>query len=584
MLESLQIKNFRCFDDHALPFRERTIIVGQNNAGKSTIVEALRLISWATERFQTTNYQQAPPGLVEWKASKGITISKELTSDLSSDWTFHRLGPPPAHMIANFSDSSRIEVYIGSRGSAYAEIYDPSGHLVKDKGRARSVPIPQLRTLPQVSPLARSETRLEPDRVRGFSSSRLAPLHFRNQLCLFPEFYSDFKELAESTWHGLQIIELIRPPIGNREDPILLHVRDGDFVGEVGVMGHGLQMWLQTVWFLARTPEDSLVVLDEPDVYLHADLQHKLIRLLRARPSQVIVATHSIEILSESEPEEVLVVTRSKSRSEFLSSQPGVQDVVEQLGGVQNLQITRLWASGRCLVVEGDDIPILSYLHETLFPRSTISLSTLTSVSIGGWSGWQRAIGSATVLMKNSPNKGMVVYCILDPDYRLDETLDARRKEASPAGINLHIWSKKELENYLIVPAAILRIIEEGRRGGTSPSIEVVHEALLNACESLKTDAFDTMSDEYHQTNKSHTVGKGNEYARARIEANWHNLESKTSIVGGKKLVTAMSKWSQENFGVGFNSRRLARKLIRAELAPEVVSVLTAIEERKPFE
>jgi hypothetical protein len=33
-------------------------------------------------------------------------------------------------------------------------------------------------------------------------------------------------------------------------------------------MGHGLQMWLQTMWFLARVGYAACAILDEPDVYM----------------------------------------------------------------------------------------------------------------------------------------------------------------------------------------------------------------------------------------------------------------------------------------------------------------------------
>jgi len=49
MLKELQLENFRCFDNHVIPLRPTTIVVGRNNAGKSTIVEALRLISIVIE-------------------------------------------------------------------------------------------------------------------------------------------------------------------------------------------------------------------------------------------------------------------------------------------------------------------------------------------------------------------------------------------------------------------------------------------------------------------------------------------------------------------------------------------------------
>ena len=117
--------------------------------------------------------------------------------------------------------------------------------------------------------------------------------------------FAEFKALAEETWHGLSI-ETITEAVTKEGTLLSLPVRDGDFVAEVGWMGHGLQMWLQTIWFLARTSTDSTVVLDEPDVYMHPDLQRKLFRLTRGRFRQCIVATHSVEIMAEADPGNIL--------------------------------------------------------------------------------------------------------------------------------------------------------------------------------------------------------------------------------------------------------------------------------------
>lgn len=61
MITEIKLSNFRGFDNHTIPLRPVTIIVGKNNAGKSTIVEALRLISAITRRFQGLNYYHSRP-------------------------------------------------------------------------------------------------------------------------------------------------------------------------------------------------------------------------------------------------------------------------------------------------------------------------------------------------------------------------------------------------------------------------------------------------------------------------------------------------------------------------------------------
>ena len=45
-LEALTINNFRSFDKAAIPFcRDLTVLVGENNGGKSNAIDAIRLIT-----------------------------------------------------------------------------------------------------------------------------------------------------------------------------------------------------------------------------------------------------------------------------------------------------------------------------------------------------------------------------------------------------------------------------------------------------------------------------------------------------------------------------------------------------------
>jgi len=60
MLLELRLKNFRSFEDHVVPLRPTTLVVGRNNAGKSSLVEALRLLSLVTTRFRALGYHEGP--------------------------------------------------------------------------------------------------------------------------------------------------------------------------------------------------------------------------------------------------------------------------------------------------------------------------------------------------------------------------------------------------------------------------------------------------------------------------------------------------------------------------------------------
>lgn len=281
----------------------------------------------------------------------------------------------------------------------FALISDSTGKPISNKAQAIKANIPTVSILPQVAPLAPEETILVSDYVRRSMSTSLAPIHFRNQLYILGEYFLEFKKLAEMSWPGLEItgIETGGTLPG---DSLSLLVRDGDFVSEVGWMGHGLQMWLQTMWFLSRSREKFTIILDEPDVYMHADLQRKLIRLVQGRHKQVIIATHSVEIMSEVAPEDILVVERRKKKSYFATSLPAAQKIIDNIGGVHNLQIARLWSSRCCLLLEGKDISLLEIFQNILFPQSEYPLSILPHISIGGWDGWNYVIGSSMMLKK----------------------------------------------------------------------------------------------------------------------------------------------------------------------------------------
>ena len=87
-----------------------------------------------------------------------------------------------------------------------------------------------------------------------------------NQFTIFDEF----KRNAEDSWTELHIDPIEYSPVDS--DYISLLVKDNGFTAEIGKMGNGLQMWLQIMWFLARSKDCKLIILDEPDVYMHSDM------------------------------------------------------------------------------------------------------------------------------------------------------------------------------------------------------------------------------------------------------------------------------------------------------------------------
>jgi energy-coupling factor transporter ATP-binding protein EcfA2 len=581
MIDSLELFNFRCFEHHEVPFRPVTIMVGKNNAGKSTIIDALRLVAHATKRYQTTNFSDVPKWLDIPKRNHGIRPSMR-GMEINLNTVFHRYGNPPATVKARFNTGQSVNVYIGPDSEVFAVVLDVKGQPIVSKSQARDFLLPPVEILPQVGPLQREERVLDPDYVRRAMSSDLAPLHFRNELNLFPEARQAFSELAAATWHGFHVNEL-RTETLDSETFLSLFVRDGGFVAEVAWMGHGLQMWLQAMWFLARTSEDAVVILDEPDVYMHADLQRRLVRLIRPRFRQSIIATHSIEIMAEVEPEQILVVDRRRVTSRFAASLPAVQNVIERFGSIHNIQLTRLWSAKKCLLVEGKDLDLLIRFQRTLFPLSEEPFDTIPHMSIGGWGGWNYAIGSS-MLLKNSGGQTISVYCIFDSDYHTEQDISGRKSLALKREVRFQIWRRKEIENFLLNPEVLHRIIAfEISSGKPAPKVETVVAALDVAAQELRDQCTDAISEELWKSKAADGPAKANKMARTIVADSWKTLEQRLSIVSGKAVLSKIFEWSQKSFGVSLSAVKIATLMQPSEIPEEMTMVIKGIEHNTPF-
>ena len=60
ILQKIQLENFKCYQKATILFKDLTVIVGQNNAGKSCLIEALRLVAKAAQYAKRKTYISAP--------------------------------------------------------------------------------------------------------------------------------------------------------------------------------------------------------------------------------------------------------------------------------------------------------------------------------------------------------------------------------------------------------------------------------------------------------------------------------------------------------------------------------------------
>jgi hypothetical protein len=134
VLNTLQIQNFRCFQDHEIHFGPFTIAVGQNNAGKTTVSEALRLVSLVTARYRSLQYKPPPNWLDLPRSQIGVAPSLK-GLEINFESIFHRYGDPPATITARF-DASTVVVHLGREGKVHAVIYRQNGKIARTRAEA----------------------------------------------------------------------------------------------------------------------------------------------------------------------------------------------------------------------------------------------------------------------------------------------------------------------------------------------------------------------------------------------------------------------------------------------------------------
>lgn len=574
MLHKITINNFRCFRSITITLKELTIMVGKNNAGKSTLIEALRIASLITNKVKNLQFQ-SPPDWIGDISENGVEPS--ITNlNISHQNIIYQYGEGISTIEVLFLNKTRIKIFIRSDLKIFAILFDENNNAILNRKMLTQTNIPIINILPQISPLLEEEKKVHVRTVKNNTLTRLSSRNFRNQLIYYNDSFDKFKELSEATWKGLKI-EPIKSAF--KDEPLNLLIRDGAFTAEIGWMGHGLQMWLQTMWFLSRCEKASTVILDEPDVYMHADLQRRLIKLIKGMFDQVIIATHSVEIMSEVSPENILPVDKNKNNLVYANNNMIVQKVIDGFGSVHNIDIVRMYSSKKILFVEGDrtDIQVLDKFYSLLFPNTSCPLSTIPNVFVEGWSGWQRVIGGSDVFKQNKSE--LKAYCFFDSDYYTKAVQSERIKEANKKNICLHIWAKKEIENYLINADVIHRLIEKNKEKGIV-SKELIVEKLTDICESLFEETVDSIAEAIRQKDKSLAISTARRQAKDEIKIRNSDF---LSIMGGKHIISNLSEWTNNTFGISINAQKLLNHFTKEDIDNEIIDVLTKIDNSEDF-
>ncbi len=222
------------------------------------------------------------------------------------------------------------------------------------------------------------------------------------------------------------------------------------------VEGQGFLQWL-SVYALSLSPEVDVVLLDEPDAHLNAALQKDLLQSLESvaegQGKQILMATHSPELIRLHEHERILSVT--KSGAKYLSAPDGRIKVLSGIGSVHTPTIHALMQNKRMLILEApSDLRFLQKLAERAgfnWPKNVIP-----------WY-WTGTASERLQLFRQLKKEIPELKCVSIRD-RDDEAANTVENSLIDKGFTnkekdfiVMKWRRRHIECYLLCKAAIAR-------------------------------------------------------------------------------------------------------------------------------
>jgi predicted ATPase len=569
-VDRLCLIRYKGFENFTVHLRRQSLLVGPNNAGKSTIITALRVCATLIAQAKRRKAEVPLHDVSRDRRVRGYLTSLS-RPQFSDENIRHEFRP----------EEARLELHLKNKAALYA-IWpvddDPFFYLEHIPGmQPNSVRVVKeyygpIGVVPTLSPIEHSEAVLSSDHVRENITSRLVSRHFRNQMNLIrSDSMEDYLQLREFILDNTPEISSFELVVSGEGIDLFYREPNSRTEREMCWAGDGLQIWIQVLVHIWRQRGTTSLILDEPDVFLHPDLQRRLVRILEELPTQVVLATHAPEMLSEANRDSVVIIDRTKSRSRRITSERVLADLNDILGSGFNLKLARALRARVALFVEGDDMKILKSIAKAVGANFFARERGLTVSSMGGVSNRQLASSFGWV-NQHLLDDAVQVAVFLDRDYLTDEMTQDIQTDFYEAGVKCHIWQRKELESYLLVPSLISRL-------SGAPEVEI-SKYLTDVVSSLKSFTLARYLDVRTVAERSaerHAVSVSEHYLKL-FESLWTDSEWALFMSPAKEVLSGLNRRLQEDNYKAVSARGLAARIRAHEVPSEMRDALLEIE------
>ena len=470
MLTRLKLRNFKKFSDAEIELGKAVVLIGPNNSGKTSVLQALALWDIGLRQWNLKRGGKASP-----EKRPGVTISRR---DLIS------IPVPDANLLWRDLNVRHVEKVDGKQQTQNIRIdvilegitedrpwscgfeFDYSNEEsfvcrpVRQPGfengpvkNARFTEIPpecgnvRIAYLPPMSGLAATEPKWEPGRVSVLLGEGQTAQVLRNlcyQIFERAEPKSEWNELVRSI-EALFGVTLLPPRYLKERGEITMAYQEPSGVEfDLSSSGRGLQQTLLLLAHLYANPQ-TVLLLDEPDAHLEILRQLQIYQLLtdvgERQGSQIIAASHSEVILNQAADRDMVIAL--VGRPHRIDDRGGqVLKSLKEIGFDNYYQAEQ---TGWVLYLEGPtDLAILQAFAATLEHRAGQFL--------------QRPF--VHYVQTNLPQKARDHFFGLREakedlaGIALFDRLDRNLQAGTP--LREMMWQRREIENYLCMPEVLM--------------------------------------------------------------------------------------------------------------------------------
>lgn len=578
---SVHFHHYKAFKDFSISLDRFNILVGPNNAGKSTILGAFRILSEAIRKARSRNpvLVRGPNG-----TTHGYQIDLGNSTVAMENVFFDYDDSEPATVRFKISNGNELILYFPEPNVCNL-ICQTTGKTIHSCASFRTQFDVGVAFVPILGPVDPDELLYQPEAARLALLTHRAARNFRNIWHHYPEDFTEFKSLIKTTWPGMDID---KPEVDVTHDKPLLRMfcPEERIPREIYWSGFGFQVWCQMVTYIVRGKGASLFIIDEPDIYLHSDLQRQLLGILKNLGPDILIATHSTEIITEADPDDLLLINKKQRWAKRIKDPSQIQTIFGVLGSNLNPMLTQLAKTRRVLFVEGKDFQVLSRFAAKVGKAQVANRSDFAVIPTDGFN--TNKIRTLKEGIELTLGTKILAGAIFDRDYRSDDQCCDEISQLKEVCRIAHIHQRKELENFLLIPSAITKAIqsrlkEREQRGDEVVAFaEDVSEILNRLTEPMRF----RVESQYLAKRRPYSKSKISklddttidERSMAEFDSTW-NSRDRFNLIPGKEVLTSLNRYLQDKYKICITAAQIVSSLARNEVPNEMVLLIDSLEE-----